>query len=233
MNPLYTDRAHFDYTLQKGSPAIDAATSEDAPADDLFFNGRHDDPTVLNTGAGTPNYYDMGAIEFGGLPLAVKHRPTGETTGAIDHVRFVFRGAMDTTSFSPADDIVSFQGPNGSVSVTGFNWVNPYFLDVTFAPQFAVGEYQMVLGPDILNASGVAMDTNANGTPGEIPGDRYTATFSVIPPRIVDHQPRGLTGAPLSQFTLSIRQADGTTSFSLQDDLLRSPAPRAESCYRF
>jgi len=227
-DPLYTDRAHFGYILQEGSPAIDAATSQGAPADDLLFNGRHDDPTVPNTGAGTPNYYDIGAIELGGLPLAVKHRPTGETTGAIDHVRFVFRGAMDTTSFSPADDIVSFQGPNGSVAVTGFNWVNPYFLDVTFAPQFTVGEYQMVLGPNILDASGVAMDTNVNGTAGEVPDDRYTATFSVTPPRIVNYAPRGVTGAPLSQFTVTFDRSMDTGSFAVINDLVSFAGPEGD-----
>ncbi len=55
-----------DYHLSFGSPAIDSANS-DAPSEpsaDIEGHGRVDDPSTLNTGAGTWPYYDRGAYEF-------------------------------------------------------------------------------------------------------------------------------------------------------------------------
>ena len=54
-----------DFRLQAGSPCIDAADGDAASAFDLDGNARADDPaTVPNTGAGTPDFADMGAYEY-------------------------------------------------------------------------------------------------------------------------------------------------------------------------
>ncbi len=55
-DPLFVDPAG-DYHLQRGSPAIDAGTSEGAPTSDIEGNGRPCDAEV-----------DIGAYEFGGCP---------------------------------------------------------------------------------------------------------------------------------------------------------------------
>jgi hypothetical protein len=46
------------------SPCIDAADSNDTPTTDILGNNRYDDPNTTDTGAGDPNYYDMGAYEY-------------------------------------------------------------------------------------------------------------------------------------------------------------------------
>jgi len=53
-----------DFHLEQGSPCIDAGTSEGAPETDLAGNDRFDDPETPNTGAGTYNYFDIGAYEY-------------------------------------------------------------------------------------------------------------------------------------------------------------------------
>jgi hypothetical protein len=54
-----------DFRLQAGSPCIDAADGNVAPALDLDGNARADDPaTTPNTGTGTPDFTDMGAYEY-------------------------------------------------------------------------------------------------------------------------------------------------------------------------
>ncbi|KPL25661.1 MAG: hypothetical protein AMJ75_00090 [Phycisphaerae bacterium SM1_79] len=55
-----------DYRLRPGSPCIDAADGNVAPVTDILGNTRHDDPGTHNTGAGSPDYVDMGAYEFQG-----------------------------------------------------------------------------------------------------------------------------------------------------------------------
>jgi hypothetical protein len=64
-NPLFTNAAAGDFTLQAGSPAIDSADSGVAnwPSTDIAGNGRVDDPAVSNTGAGSRTYDDRGAYE--------------------------------------------------------------------------------------------------------------------------------------------------------------------------
>jgi hypothetical protein len=55
-----------DLHLQQGSPCIDAADGDAAPATDIEGNARHDDPGMMDAGVGTPVYADMGAYEFQG-----------------------------------------------------------------------------------------------------------------------------------------------------------------------
>ena len=60
-DPLFVGAG--DLRLQAGSPCIDAADGDAAPASDIEGNGRYDNTAVTNTGTGTPDYVDMGAYE--------------------------------------------------------------------------------------------------------------------------------------------------------------------------
>jgi hypothetical protein len=61
-DPLFVDLEGGDFGLQPGSPAIDAADGESAPATDLDGNDRVDAPDAPNAGVGPP-WVDMGAYE--------------------------------------------------------------------------------------------------------------------------------------------------------------------------
>jgi hypothetical protein len=52
-----------DFRLNPHSPGIDAGNGDAAPSTDILGNGRVDDLSFANTGAGTPPYTDMGAYE--------------------------------------------------------------------------------------------------------------------------------------------------------------------------
>ena len=116
-------------------------------------------------------------------PMVVAHDPVGQYPGAATAVDFIFDQPMRTTSFSLADDLVSFTGPVGADlggQVTGFSWRDTHTLRVTFNAQPALGPYAMTIGPNILAAdNGAAMDQDRDKTPGESVADRYTATFTV------------------------------------------------------
>ncbi|MDB5336913.1 MAG: hypothetical protein JWN70_2532, partial [Planctomycetaceae bacterium] len=217
VDPKYVNRATLDFHLQAASPVIDAGTSTNAPVDDLDFNFRVDNLAVANTGAGTLPFFDIGAYEFGGRPRAVKHSPSGEVSQDVSQVVFTFRGAMDTSSFSIANDVVSFMGPNGPLTVTGFQWLNKYQLALTFNSQVKAGSYQLVIGPNILDASSHALDTDGDGNLGENPGDRYTADWTIVPPRIVSQSPEDYVPAPLNHFNLTFDRPMDQDSFDLSD----------------
>ena len=65
-----------DYRLEPGSPCIDAADGDAAPATDMGGVLRHDHPGAPNVGSGAITYADMGSHEFGGTP-------TGTVTGTV------------------------------------------------------------------------------------------------------------------------------------------------------
>jgi hypothetical protein len=106
--------------------------------------------------------------------------PSGAGVGPIDHVRLTFNEAVDPTTFDTTS-VDSFTGPSGAIAVTGVTAVdstNTVF-DVTFAPQSAAGAYTMAIGPNIQDTFGNKMDQNDNLIAGEVPGDEYTAKFSI------------------------------------------------------
>src|SRR5262249_1434620 len=103
--------------------------------------------------------------------------PSGTVAGPGTSVVFRFSQAMDTSSFTltPADDVDSFtftptSGPVVDLAsqITSYSWTDAQHLQVNFISQSASGTYRLVIGPQILTATGVAMDQNQNGTPGEV-----------------------------------------------------------------
>ena len=61
-DPLFVGAG--DFHLQAGSPCIDAADGDAAPAADIEGNPRWDDTGMDDIGIGTPPYADMGAHEY-------------------------------------------------------------------------------------------------------------------------------------------------------------------------
>ncbi len=112
-------------------------------------------------------------------PRVVGHTPASPTAGPVAAVQLRFDQPMNQASFDPAADIVSFTGPDGTVAATGFSWLDSQTLEVHFAARSAAGQYQLVLGPQVLDAEGNALDQDRDGQPGETPDDRYTASFRI------------------------------------------------------
>jgi YD repeat-containing protein len=224
-DPLYVNRIVSDYHLKAGSPAIDAGTSNGAPADDLDFNWRIDDLATGNTGAGTFPFYDLGALEFGGRTRAVAHRPSGDVADVVRDVIFEFRDRMDVTSFSVGADVLQFTGPGGPINVTDFRWLNPYQLEVNFGAQAVTGDYTLALGPNILNTTGGTLDVDGDGTRGEAIDDRYAATWTIVPPRIVSHSPDDFVGGPIDRVLFAFDREMNTQSFSVAADVVSFTGP--------
>jgi subtilisin family serine protease/subtilisin-like proprotein convertase family protein len=110
-------------------------------------------------------------------PTITGHAPDGVTGGPVEAVRIDFDRPMNEDTFSLTDDVQSFVGPEGPVFPTAYNWLDAQSLEILFAPQQAPGTYTMVLSPRILDASGTPLDQDGDQLAGEIPDDRYTASF--------------------------------------------------------
>jgi RHS repeat-associated protein len=194
-DPLYTSRGTLDFTLQAGSPAIDAATSDGAPALDFLRHTRYDSPTVANTGGGLSDWYDMGAIEFGGQPvrnidLAVSN-VSGPASGPQDgdvtvHWTVQNQGGDPATgswydSIYLSQDAVWSSGDRllGSLAHAGGLAAGaPYDAQATFHVQgVPPGDYRYLVVTDVRHesAEGGRLDNNAAAS---------TATVSFAMPQL-------------------------------------------------
>ncbi len=158
-------------------------------------------------------------------PRIVGHTPFESAIAPFSAMQFEFDREMDPSSFVPAEDVVSFQGPTGPLQVTEHRWIGTMTLEVSFAPQIAGGLYQIVLGPDIRDSLGNPMDQNGNYIAGEVPGDRYTATFDVLTgPRILYHEPSGDQVSPVSEVIVTFNEPIDADTFTVEDVVIEGPA---------
>ncbi len=115
---------------------------------------------------------------------------------SVSTLRVTFNEAIDPTTFTP-DKIVSFTRTNGNVitdllsTITTITHTDNLNFTINFQSTGATGRYVLLIGPDISDTFGNAMDQNQNLVPGEVPGDEYTATFTLLGPRITSQSPAG------------------------------------------
>jgi hypothetical protein len=147
---------------------------------DLFGNAMDQDGDFV---PGEPT--DQFTAQFNVLgPRIIAQTPVGTNTGPISTLRVTFNTAIDPATFDKTK-VFSFTGPTGAAipiaSVTVVAGSGNRQFDLAFASQSAPGVYTIVIGPDIRDPFGNPMDQNGNFNPGEIPGDRYTGTFQIVP----------------------------------------------------
>jgi hypothetical protein len=130
-------------------------------------------------------------------PYLQSSTPAGDLFGIVTSLRVTFDRPIDVATFTPAK-IASFVGPSGLIAVTAVTPVtgsgNRQF-DISFPTQRTLGNYAMVIGPDIRDLAGHEMDQDDNGIPGEIPGDQYLSRFTIQGPKILRSTP-ATTDAP-------------------------------------
>jgi subtilisin-like proprotein convertase family protein len=113
-------------------------------------------------------------------PRIIGTEPADAVVGTLDRVRLRFSESIDPLSVS-VDDVLSITGPDGAISVVAVTPVagNSRQFDVTFAAQTALGEYTLVIGPNISDLQGNLVDNDRDGTGGEEIEDRFTATVEI------------------------------------------------------
>ena len=114
-------------------------------------------------------------------PRVTATDPQGATVGPVSSLRVTFNEAIDPTSFT-LDDISSFIGPDGAIAVTGIQPVgttNVRAFDLTFASQSTLGDYDMILGPNINDLAGNPMNQDRDAQNGEPIDDQFHAHFTL------------------------------------------------------
>jgi hypothetical protein len=137
-------------------------------------------------------------------PVVLSSTPSGDTFGQVSSVWVTFDRAIDPTTFM-LDQVSSFTRTVGD-TVTDLSGalqgVTPVAdsggraFDITFTTQTALGNYQLVIGPNIFDLAGNPMDQDHDLIAGETPSDQFTAQFALQGPRIIASTPTGNANLP-------------------------------------
>ena len=199
-----TDIAAVDGTDERFDVSFDPLTATSLYSVKIGPNLTDQNGNAMDQdGDGIPTGQDPSDAFFGSFGIVglkvTASTPTGGDSlpGGVDHVRLTFNEPVNPATFTP-DQVASFTGPDGSHPVTDIEPVagsNNTQFDISFAALTAAGAYALVVGPDIQDQFGNAMDQDGDHIPGE-PSDQYTAAFSVATPRIVQFIRNGALGTP-------------------------------------
>ena len=160
VDPKYFNAGNGQYFLTSGSPAIDSADGDVAPASDHVGNPRFDDPNVINVGSGSIPFVDRGALERQEVSTSSTDLATTSVTAAAAGIQ---------------DDIVTV---NWTVESVGSDpavgsWHDGVYLsvDTVWTPDdilLAEFEHTGSVGP------GQSYSASGDVTlPGVLPGDYY------------------------------------------------------------
>ena len=179
----------------------------------------------LVTGRGSPLASSLVLYLSAAGPYVSNFTPSGLQSTAPSSIDFTFSMPMDPTSFSVADDVDAFTGPGNAdlrSSITGYSWLNnDTTLEVDFTQPTVLGPYTMTIGPNILSATGSAMDQNQNGVNGEAAADAFTGTFyyDVTPTQVLSTNPPagGDVAPPFTTLDLNLSAACDPASVSISN----------------
>ena len=93
--------------------------------------------------------------------------PEEMRNSVFDHVEVSFNQEIDAATFT--EDDVSISGPTGDIEVDGIEVIDADTFRVDFAVLPERGNYEIVIGPDILDLDGDALDGDARDTGSAAP----------------------------------------------------------------
>ncbi len=111
-----------------------------------------------------------------------------------------FRQPISTPSFTSSD--ISISGPSAP-GISGIQALNSSTYVVSLSDALVNGTYSLSIGPDVHSLSGIAMDQNENGIPGES-GDTFTASLAIDRrgPYVIASSP--VLGSTIQQATTNV-----------------------------
>ncbi len=154
--------------------SFDGVTVSDGRLTLELIDGGGQDVNVVLNGA---EFRLLGPDTFG--PQVTAAGPSGDVSDAVDHITLTFNEPIDEATLNPADVIVT--GPSGPIAITSIARIGEADYEVSFAEQAELGDYQVVVGPDIFDPAGNAMDQDADGIAGESGDDQLAFGFTLVP----------------------------------------------------
>jgi len=156
-----------------------------------YLDGALDEVRIYNKALSEEEIALMYYYHF--YPYIYSYQPSGITAGNVSSIYLNFNHPMNESSFSIAEDIISFTSPQGTIKINNYSWITSKKLKLTFEPQSIEGHYNLLIGSQIFNISGIALDQDKDEIPGEIPDDYLTLTFIIdsTGPRLTRYNPSG------------------------------------------
>jgi len=148
-----------------------------------------------------------------------------ETVGPpFSSITVTFSEEIDGDSFTPDD--VEILDPNlDPVRALRIQHLGDNRYRIHFATQNKDGSYRFYVGPDIRNTSGIPMDQDMDGTPGEPVQDVFWTDVMVDArgPHITGQTPSGFVKGPVSQITVYFNEPINAATFSTADVQITRP----------
>ena len=160
----------------KNSNGTVTQTLPNVPITDLQINTTFNELVVATLGRGAFSI----SINTNG-PAVTSVSPATPVTPGLSSIVVNFNEAVDPRTFT-LNQILTLQGPGGPITplgITDLDLVNHDSYQINFLPQTQDGTYTLTLGTGIEDFTGLALDQNQNGVPGQTPGDQFTTQFAV------------------------------------------------------
>ena len=140
-------------------------------------------------------------------PAITDMSPSGSVVQPFNQVEVTFDQPIDEATFT-SQDIALTDVTGAPIAVSGPVRVATTTYRLTFAGQDKPGTTTLVVGPDVTDAVGNAMDQDGDGANGEATEDRFIGSIEfldVVGPRGVAHTPEGAVNTDVSSVTVSWR----------------------------
>lgn len=131
------------------------------------------------------NYEEIDSVLLQGVPapdltgpMVIASTPDAGHPGPLDQIDLIFSEPIQDGTFT-VDDIASFEGPDGTISINSVDRIADDNYRITFPQQIAWGTYHLIVGPQVMDLAGNLMDQNGDGTSGDPLADRFDLTFDI------------------------------------------------------
>jgi hypothetical protein len=187
---------------------------------DLLAPGQLETMSLSRPNADITSVWASSNDFFVGVLLDRLQFAAGARTGPapVNSYRVTFDKPMDVSSFTP-DKVASFTDPSGNpvavdgvFPVAGSNFTQ---FDITFHSQVLAGTYTLVIGPDVRDLWGNAMDQNGNLIAGEVPDDQFTGTFQITGLQLTGST-SGVQSPPVDHVHLTFNEPVDPASFTAE-----------------
>lgn len=184
--------------------------------------------------SGYSDYGSLGQFNVAGTLSEIDPFPGGAYVNAapvLDHptapsnMTFTFSEPIDPASVDLLADVF-LQGPNSSdltALVNSVAFPNPHELRLNFVAPLSIipGDYELRLGPGILDGTGTAMDQDRDGTAGEPAQDQFVFAFTTTSGLRGDfNTDQVVNDLDIDLLAAAIRNAGSVATYDLNADSL-------------
>ncbi len=160
-------------------------------------------------------------------PRVISHVPSGGIAPPINYIDIHFNKAINPDSVEVEDVFIT--GPLGAIIPDSVSQLEPNSFRIAFPEQRFTGEYQLVIGPQILGLDDNPMDQDEDHINGEETEDQYTIDLTILAGlRITGHMPNEDQIEPVNAITVTFNQEINPATFTLDDIVITGPSGMVE-----